>query len=75
MTDFITLKNGPVVPVEVLTLALDLECRGYRLLSDGVTLRVVGLNGPPILSATDRENIVRWKLYLLALVAYCQEEH
>ena len=75
MTDFVTLKNGPTLPVDALSLAIDLDLRGLRLVCEGDTLRVIGPNGKPELSPDDRSAIVKWKPHLLALVVYCSTDH
>lgn len=70
-----SLRDGPVVPAAVVSLALDLESRGIKLAGSGEKLIVAGPDGPPQLSEWDRQQITIWKRHLLALVAYCEVEH
>lgn len=72
---FITLKQGPTLPEPAVALAIDLDLRGLRMVADGETLRVIGPNGRPELSESERAAIKQWKTHLLALVAYCAEDH
>jgi len=65
--DVIVLRDGPVVPIAALLLALELETRGIRLSREGDSL-LVRPKGQ--LTAEEREQIRRWKPYLLALAAY-----
>jgi hypothetical protein len=69
--DFVTLKNGPTLPVASVLLALDLESRGVRLKADGDTLVV---SPRERITAEDRALIRRWKPHLLALLAYDASE-
>ncbi len=69
--ELITLKNGPTLPQEAIALAIDLEGRGFSMRDDRGTLRLSGAD-PKLLSAEDREQIKKWKLHLLAVVAYCE---
>ena len=68
--EFIELKNGPALPVQVLALALDLERRGFQLVAEGDTLRVIRPDQDLCLSDQDRASIQKFKLHLLALVVY-----
>jgi hypothetical protein len=65
---FITLKNGPTLPVDVIELALGLEKRGIPLDVDDAHQFVV----PDHLALTDEDRaaIVRWKHHLGAAVEY-----
>jgi hypothetical protein len=66
-SDFVLLKGGLTLPVAVVRLALTFEERGITLRVDGDSLLV----GPrERLTDADRELIRRWKLHLLALLAY-----
>ncbi len=67
--------NGLAVPAEALELLVDLDIRGMSLtVHKGDQLRVARKDGQgaPELTDGDREAITRWKIHLLALVAYCQ---
>lgn len=65
--DFVSLLNGPTLPREVIHLAIDLELKGLTLHQDGDKLSV---HPRELLTADDIEAIQRWKLHLLALLAY-----
>ncbi len=69
--DLYPLKDGPTLPYAAVALAQDLDIRQIRLSANGDRLIVSGPNGPPDLSPEERQSIVKWKLHLLALVAYC----
>ena len=66
-SDFVTLKNGPTVPLAPLLLLLKLEERLFSLRQDGDALLV---QPPGQLTADDCASIRRWRWHLLALVAY-----
>jgi hypothetical protein len=65
---YVTLRHGPVLPAEVVLLALDLEARGITLARDGD-----GLLARPRAALTEHDvaAIGRWRLHLLAVVDYC----
>ena len=65
--DFVVLVGGLTVPREAVHVAIDLELRGMRLEATGNTLRV---SPGSRLTDGDRAAIRRWKLHLLALLAY-----
>jgi hypothetical protein len=69
--ELVELKGGLTVPVEVLTLAFALQNRGLELRQDGDRLRVVEPGGgKPALTEVEVASITRWKLHILALLAY-----
>jgi len=71
-SDFVTLRDGPTLPVEALKLAWDLEDAGYTMRAVHGTLRLTPVRpGADELGPTDRASIVRWKPHLLAIVDYC----
>jgi len=65
---FITLKNGPTLPVEAIELTLDLERRGIPLATDSDHQFIVPNH--PRLSEADRAAISRWRHHLGAAVEY-----
>lgn len=65
---FITLKNGPTLPVEVIELVLDLERRDIPLVTDADHQFVVPAD--PRLTAADRGAIARWKHHVAAAIEY-----
>ena len=65
---FVTLRNGPVVPVEALLLALDLEQRGVRLATDDNHQFVIPVDVR--LTSDDHVAIQRWRHHLGAIVEY-----
>src|SRR5262245_28685767 len=69
---FVTLKNGPTLPVEPLLLALDLEQRGIPVATDSDHQFIIPSDSR--LTAQDREAIRRWRHHLGAIVDYrCPE--
>lgn len=66
-TVFVTMKDGSIVAVEAVRLALDLENRGLHFSIDDDRLIVYPRE---LLNDGDREQIRRWHLHLLAIVAY-----
>lgn len=67
---FVTLKNGPTLPVPAVSVALDLETRGFTLRVEGEKLMV---SGPmETLTEADKGLIRQWKPHLLAIVGYCE---
>jgi len=65
---FVTLKNGPTLPMPAIALALDLERRGFRLSLDADGHVIV--EPTATLTETDLAAIRRWRLHLGAIVAY-----
>ena len=65
---FVTLKNGPTLPVEVIEMALDLERRGFRQSVDRDGRYQV--EPATELTEADRAALVRWRLHLGAIVSY-----
>jgi len=72
--DFIALREGPVLPIEAIELAIDLESRGVRLQRSAEKLMVVCDDGRPVLSDDERSTIRQFKGHLLELVSYCEKE-
>lgn len=71
VAEFVSLRGGLVVPLPALLLALDLEQRGFHMAlneADQITIEATGTSGP--LTASDREEIARWRLHLGAIVGY-----
>jgi len=70
--EFVVLRGGLTLPLPVIQLALELEAKGVRLAADGDEL----LAGPRrLLTADDHRAIRRWKLHLLALLAYNPDDY
>jgi TubC N-terminal docking domain len=65
---FVTLKNGPTLPMPAIALALDLERRGFRLSLDADGQVIV--EPTATLTETDLAAIRRWHLHVGAIVAY-----
>ncbi len=65
--DFVVLVGGLTIPREAVHVAIDLELRGMTLQATGQTLTV---SPRARLTDEDRAAIRRWKLHLLALLAY-----
>jgi hypothetical protein len=71
VSDFVTLRNGYVVPLAALQLALNLEDRGCVLRLDGDQL----FAGPrDRLTDDDRVAIRRWREHLKAVISHCDIE-
>ncbi len=70
---FVTLKNGPTLPVDVIRLAIDLEARGIPLQTDDVHQFIIP--NDPRLTAADRAAIARWRHHLGAIVEYDADAH
>lgn len=64
---FVVLRGGLTLPADAVLLALSLESRGFTLTADGPDLVVCPGSQ---LTPADRENIRRWKMHLLAIIAY-----
>lgn len=71
--DFITLRGGLTLPVDVAMLGLDLEARGVALVTDADHQLVLDLSDSRL---TDFEHaaIARWGRHLAALVEYTAPE-
>lgn len=67
MSGHIELRDGPALPTAAISLALELESRGYTF---SVSQDRLILSGGDGLSAEDRKEIKRWRLHLMALVDY-----
>ncbi len=68
---FVELRGGLTVPEEALTTAFGLLNQGLELRQEGELLRVSGPNGSrPTLDPETRAAISKWKLHILALMAY-----
>jgi len=65
-SEYVTLASGLTVPLAAITLAIDLETRGFVLTVQGDDLFV---RPGAKLTPTDRALIAKWKLHLLALLA------
>jgi hypothetical protein len=68
VTDYVRLKGGLTVPGPALTLAVDLEARGFQLRVDADQQFQVAPTAA--LTAADRAGIARWRLHLAAIVEY-----
>ncbi len=66
-SDYVLLRGGLAVPVAPLLLLFQLEERGLTLAQDGDDLIV---RPRERLTADDCQQIRRWKMHLLALLAY-----
>ncbi len=63
---FVTLRNGPTLPVPVLRLAWNLEDRGFQMTLDPAgDLRIDPVDA---LTETDQAALTRWRRHLVALV-------
>ena len=72
VTAFVTLKNGPTLPGEVIKLACDLEARGITLETD--TDHHLVVREDPRLTAADKAAIARWRRHLAAAIEYVAPE-
>lgn len=71
-SDFITLANGPTLPLEVVCLAIDIEIRGFSFRSQDGKLMVRSENGSAALTDSERQSVSKWKTHLLEVVSYCE---
>jgi len=74
-SDIVSLAPGPKggldVPVDAFNLAFELLNRDLTLIVEGEKLLIRGPHGAkPDLSASEVERIKKWKLHLVALLAY-----
>jgi hypothetical protein len=69
-SDFVTLIDGPTLPLAAIQLAWSLEDRGVVLsVRDGELLV-----GPRhLLTEVDREGLRRWRYHIMAIVEYRRE--
>jgi hypothetical protein len=65
---YVTLKDGPTLPVAPIMLAIDLEARGIPLRTEADHQFMVP--DDPRLTPTDRAAIGRWRHHLGAIVEY-----
>ena len=68
--EFLTLREGPTLPIAAIELAIDLELRGCCLHRSAGKLIVTGAQ----LSDEDRNQIRQFKLHLIELAAYCERQ-
>ena len=68
--EFVELRGGLTLPVEILEFALGLEARGVHLQANGDVLKVTSDEGKPILSDDEVAFIRNRKPHLLAVAAY-----
>ena len=68
--EFVELRGGLTLPVEILEFALGLEARGVHLQASGDVLKVSADEGKPILSEDEIAFIRNRKAHLLAVAAY-----
>lgn len=69
--DVFAYDNGPMVPVAVLDLLAGLDSRGVHVQENGDRLRVFRDDGEPIdYQDGERDLIVKYKLHILAIVAF-----
>ena len=69
-SESITLRHGPSVPTEAISLFLGLSERGFVLRAEDGKLKLAG--DPSSLTAEDRAAITRYKFHLLGLIDYCE---
>ena len=68
--EFVELRGGLTLPVEILEFALNIENRGLRLQADGEILRVTSEKGKPELLVGEMAFIRSRKRHLLAVASY-----
>lgn len=68
---FVVLRGGLALPLEPVTLVLDLEARGFHL-GRGDDDRIV-VRPFSRLTDSDRAALRRWRHHVLALIAYVPE--
>jgi hypothetical protein len=70
-SDFISLRNGPTLPVSALLLALNLEARGFTMTLDQALQFVI----TPVeaLTPIDVSAIAKWRLHLGTIIHYALE--
>ena len=65
------MRNGLFLANDAIALAIRLECAGHVMTAADGLLKV---SGGATLTADDRAQITRWRLHLLAIADYGQEE-
>jgi hypothetical protein len=65
----VSLRSGPIIPVDAYRLLLELEERGYHLRRKDETLVVVTPADKPLTDA-DCARVRQWKWHLLMLIDY-----
>lgn len=70
---FVTLRQGPTVPVEAIELAIELERRGFTMSVD--PCQQVQIEPAAALTETDVAAIRRWRLHLGAIIGYDADAH
>lgn len=70
---FVTLRQGPTLPVEAIELAIDLERRGFRLSVDAWKQFQIEPTSP--LTDIDLTAVSRWRLHLAAIVSHDTNGH
>ena len=68
--EFVELRGGLTIPVEILEFALALENRGLRFQADGDVLRVTSEKGKPELLVGEMAFIRSRKAHLMAMASY-----
>jgi hypothetical protein len=68
--EFVELRGGLTLPVDILEFALKLENRGLHLQADGEILRITSDAGKPDLSEDEMAFIRPRKAHLLAVASY-----
>jgi hypothetical protein len=68
--EFVELRGGLTLPVDILEFALKLENRGLHLQADGEILRITSDAGKPDLSDEEMAFIRLRKAHLLAVASY-----
>jgi hypothetical protein len=66
--EFVTLRNGPTVPLAPLRLLWALEDRGCRFRLDGDDIVI---NPKGLITDADRAQLKHWKVHVRALIDYC----
>jgi hypothetical protein len=69
---YVLLRGGSAVPLEALSLLLDLESRGFSIRRDGADMLI---RPGQRLTNADRAALRRWKAHVLQLIDYCAEAH
>ncbi len=69
---FVTLREGPTLPIEAIELTLDLERRGFTL--HVVATQQIVVEPAAELSDLDRARLRRWTYHVAAVVTYGQRE-
>lgn len=73
VNEFVTLKNGPTLPLPAILLALDLERRGFKMMLD--ECQQFTIEPTAALTDADLAAIRRWRLHLEAIVANDADAH